>query len=106
MHCEEEPDRVILDTPVTRDITFAKQGGMRIDRSVDRSTQSRLRADERPIMCCAETLIVWTEPVADDTGLDLSLSFQEAEGCNMIWFVRMISLISVFFLDAFHPRSP
>lgn len=30
----------------------------------------------------ADTLIVWT-----DDGVDMALSFQEAEGCALIWFV-------------------
>lgn len=29
----------------------------------------------------ADTLIVWTEP----NGTDMALSFQEAEGCLVIW---------------------
>jgi protein phosphatase 4 regulatory subunit 3 len=29
-----------------------------------------------------DTLIVWTEPA---TGVDMALSFQEAEGCAVIW---------------------
>ena len=29
-----------------------------------------------------DTLIVWTEP----TGIDMALSFQEAEGCASIWY--------------------
>lgn len=35
-----------------------------------------------------DTLIVWTEPT---TGLDMALSFQEAEGCLMIWYVVVVS---------------
>lgn len=31
-----------------------------------------------------DTLIVWQEP---RTGVDMALSFQEAEGCAIIWFV-------------------
>lgn len=31
-----------------------------------------------------ETLIVWTEP---STGIDMALSFQEADGCAQIWYV-------------------
>lgn len=35
-----------------------------------------------------ETLIVWTEPT---NGVDMALSFQEAEGCTMIWrFINSI----------------
>ena len=34
-----------------------------------------------------DTLIVWTEP----TGIDMALSFQEAEGCAAIWdFVHQV----------------
>lgn len=35
-----------------------------------------------------ETLIVWQEP---GSGVDMALSFQEAEGCAMIWFVPLNS---------------
>ena len=31
-----------------------------------------------------DTLIVWTEPI---NGIDMALSFQEAEGCAAIWYV-------------------
>lgn len=31
----------------------------------------------------ADTLIVWTET----SGIDMALSFQEAEGCGTIWLV-------------------
>lgn len=34
-----------------------------------------------PIAILSETLIVWTEP----NGTDMALSFQEAEGCTVIW---------------------
>jgi len=29
-----------------------------------------------------ETLIVWT----DSDGLDMALSFQEADGCSLVWY--------------------
>lgn len=32
-----------------------------------------------------DTLIVWTE----STGVDMALSFQEADGCAAIWYVRL-----------------
>lgn len=35
-----------------------------------------------------ETLIVWTEPT---NGVDMALSFQEAEGCAMIWWVLNVA---------------
>ena len=40
----------------------------------------RLLANSEP----TETLIVWQEP---GSGVDMALSFQEAEGCALIWFV-------------------
>ncbi|RYP04687.1 hypothetical protein DL764_004303 [Monosporascus ibericus] len=52
---EEEPDRVLLETRISKEDGFHKQ---------------------------QETLIVWTEP---SNGVDMALSFQEAEGCAMIW---------------------
>ncbi|KAI1105281.1 DUF625-domain-containing protein [Jackrogersella minutella] len=52
---EDQPDRVLLETRINKEDGFHKQ---------------------------QETLIVWTEP---STGVDMALSFQEAEGCAMIW---------------------
>ncbi|CAJ2501518.1 Uu.00g043710.m01.CDS01 [Anthostomella pinea] len=52
---EDQPDRVLLETRICKDDGFHKQ---------------------------QETLIVWTEP---SNGIDMALSFQEAEGCAMIW---------------------
>lgn len=40
-----------------------------------------------------DTLIVWTE----QNGIDMALSFQEAEGCNAIW--------CVLFTRFFSPRN-
>ncbi|EME45032.1 hypothetical protein DOTSEDRAFT_70917 [Dothistroma septosporum NZE10] len=51
---EEEPDRTLLETRITKDDGYQKQ---------------------------QETLIVWTET----TGVDMALSFQEADGCTRIW---------------------
>ncbi|OJJ48256.1 hypothetical protein ASPZODRAFT_62311 [Penicilliopsis zonata CBS 506.65] len=51
---EDEPNRVLLETKITKDDGYQKQ---------------------------QETLIVWTEP----NGTDMALSFQEAEGCAVIW---------------------
>ncbi|PLB53648.1 DUF625 domain protein [Aspergillus steynii IBT 23096] len=51
---EDEPDRVLLETKISKDDGYQKQ---------------------------QETLIVWTEP----NGTDMALSFQEAEGCAVIW---------------------
>ncbi|KAL1892229.1 Platinum sensitivity protein [Sporothrix stenoceras] len=52
---EDAPDRLLLDTRIHHEDGFQRQ---------------------------QDTLIVWTEPT---TGLDMALSFQEAEGCLMIW---------------------
>ncbi|ROT39412.1 DUF625-domain-containing protein [Sodiomyces alkalinus F11] len=52
---EDQPDRLLLETKICREDGFQKQ---------------------------QETLIVWTEP---SSGTDMALSFQEAEGCHMIW---------------------
>lgn len=61
VHSEEHPDRVLLETKIHKEDTFQKQ---------------------------QDTLIVWTEP---STGVDMALSFQEAEGCAAIWkFVSSI----------------
>ncbi|KAI1093605.1 DUF625-domain-containing protein [Rostrohypoxylon terebratum] len=52
---EDQPDRVLLETRICKEDGFHKQ---------------------------QETLIVWTEP---SNGVDMALSFQEAEGCAIIW---------------------
>ncbi|KAI1804155.1 DUF625-domain-containing protein [Daldinia bambusicola] len=58
---EDQPDRVLLETRICKEDGFHKQ---------------------------QETLIVWTEPT---NGVDMALSFQEAEGCAMIWkFINSI----------------
>lgn len=41
-------------------------------------------------MKAADTLIVWTEP---QTGIDMALSFQEADGCATIWFVILFGRV-------------
>ncbi|KAJ5874837.1 uncharacterized protein N7529_003267 [Penicillium soppii] len=57
---EDEPNRVLLQTKITKDDGYQKQ---------------------------QETLIVWTE----QNGTDMALSFQEAEGCAVIWdFVNAV----------------
>ncbi|KAG6019788.1 hypothetical protein E4U41_003077, partial [Claviceps citrina] len=52
---EEHPEQLLLETKIQKEDGFQKQ---------------------------QETLIVWQEP---GTGLDMALSFQEAEGCALIW---------------------
>ncbi|CAG8043497.1 unnamed protein product [Penicillium salamii] len=57
---EDQPNRVLLETKITKDDGYQKQ---------------------------QETLIVWTE----SNGTDMALSFQEAEGCAVIWdFVNAV----------------
>ncbi|KAJ5165108.1 uncharacterized protein N7500_006938 [Penicillium coprophilum] len=57
---EDLPNRVLLETRITKDDGYQKQ---------------------------QETLIVWTE----QNGTDMALSFQEAEGCAVIWdFVNAV----------------
>ncbi|KAL4900189.1 hypothetical protein BDW74DRAFT_102888 [Aspergillus multicolor] len=51
---EDTPDRVLLETKISKDGGYQKQ---------------------------QDTLIVWTEP----NQTDMALSFQEAEGCALIW---------------------
>ncbi|KAF7511291.1 hypothetical protein GJ744_004856 [Endocarpon pusillum] len=51
---EDHPERMLLDTQISREDAYQKQ---------------------------QDTLIVWTEP----NGTDMALSFQEAEGCLVIW---------------------
>ncbi|KAF4592538.1 suppressor of Mek1 [Ophiocordyceps camponoti-floridani] len=58
---EDQPERLLLETRIQKEDGFQKQ---------------------------QETLIVWQEP---GSGVDMALSFQEAEGCGMIWrFVNRI----------------
>jgi protein phosphatase 4 regulatory subunit 3 len=51
---EDDPNRSLLETHITKDDGYQKQ---------------------------QETLIVWTE----QNGVDMALSFQEADGCTSIW---------------------
>ncbi|KAI6382098.1 hypothetical protein MCOR25_000974 [Pyricularia grisea] len=52
---EDHPDRVLLDVRICKEDGFQQQ---------------------------QDTLLVWTEPT---NGVDMALSFQEAEGCRLIW---------------------
>ncbi|KAG5921330.1 hypothetical protein E4U53_003819, partial [Claviceps sorghi] len=58
---EEQPERLLLETKIQKEDGFQKQ---------------------------QETLIVWQEP---ESGTDMALSFQEAEGCALIW--RFVSSV-------------
>ncbi|ORY63253.1 component of IIS longevity pathway SMK-1-domain-containing protein [Pseudomassariella vexata] len=68
---EDQPDRVLLETKICKEDGFHKQ---------------------------QETLIVWTEP---SNGVDMALSFQEADGCTMIW--RFINNIQQQFQSVMAP---
>ncbi|WAO85174.1 SMK-1 domain-containing protein [Fusarium falciforme] len=62
---EDQPDRLLLETKIQKEDGFQKQ---------------------------QDTLIVWQEP---SNGVDMALSFQEAEGCSMIW--RFVSSVQQTF---------
>lgn len=67
---EDHPDRLLLETKIQKEDGFQKQ---------------------------QDTLIVWQEP---SSGVDMALSFQEAEGCAMIW--RFVSNVQ----QTFHNHLP
>ncbi|KAL6914108.1 hypothetical protein FSHL1_011781 [Fusarium sambucinum] len=71
---EDHPDRLLLETKIQKEDGFQKQQGT--------STY---------------TLIVWQEP---SSGVDMALSFQEAEGCALIW--RFVSNVQ----QTFHNHLP
>ncbi|RGP59258.1 hypothetical protein FLONG3_11234 [Fusarium longipes] len=71
---EDQPDRLLLETKIQKEDGFQKQQGM-----------------------FAHTLIVWQEP---SSGVDMALSFQEAEGCALIW--RFVSNVQ----QTFHNHLP
>lgn len=62
---EDQPERLLLETKIQKEDGFQKQ---------------------------QETLIVWQEP---GSGVDMALSFQEPEGCAMIW--RFVSSVQQSF---------
>ncbi|KAJ4138133.1 Platinum sensitivity protein [Fusarium equiseti] len=62
---EDHPDRLLLETKIQKEDGFQKQ---------------------------QDTLIVWQEP---SSGVDMALSFQEAEGCALIW--RFVSNVQQTF---------
>ena len=72
---EDQPDRLLLETRICKEDGFQKQQGM---------SQPCLVSRETLLTSLADTLIVWTEP---SNGIDMALSFQEADGCALIWWV-------------------
>lgn len=49
-------------------------------------TRARTGRGRNVIDAPTDTLIVWTEP----SGVDMALSFQEADGCSQIWYVSTL----------------
>lgn len=70
---EDQPERLLLETKIHREDGFQKQQGK------PAFLIGPLRANKDSL----DTLIVWQEP---GTGVDMALSFQEAEGCALIWY--------------------
>ncbi|KAK7413690.1 Platinum sensitivity protein [Neonectria punicea] len=80
---EDQPERLLLETKIQREDGFQKQQGMSKPPYSPRLSNLTLSA---------ETLIVWQEP---GSGVDMALSFQEPEGCAMIW--RFVSSVQQSF---------
>lgn len=73
---EDDPQRTLLETKITRDDGYQKQQGTGQTPGYVAIVEKMLSIDRR-----ADTLIVWTET----NGIDMALSFQEADGCSAIW---------------------
>lgn len=73
---EDQPDRTLLETKISKDDRYQKQQGDKWVTSKGQGARS---------LAITDTLIVWTEA----TGTDMALSFQEAEGCALIWLVAL-----------------
>ncbi|KAJ5619198.1 hypothetical protein N7510_003182 [Penicillium lagena] len=79
---EDQPNRVLLETKITKDDGYQKQQGLCPPPADSWSNKWLLMTHH-----ATETLIVWTE----QNGTDMALSFQEAEGCAVIWdFVNTV----------------
>ena len=70
---EETPSHYLLNTVITKTGAYQKQQGAPLDEAARRPWANDT----------ADTLIVWTE----ENGIDMALSFQEADGCASIWSV-------------------
>ncbi len=77
---EDQPERLLLDTKIVKDDGYQKQQGEYHQYALGRSKSDSL-------VCNLDTLIVWTE----SNGIDMALSFQEAEGCAAIWYAPAFS---------------
>ncbi|KAF4994438.1 hypothetical protein FGRMN_5768 [Fusarium graminum] len=73
---EDHPDRLLLETKIQKEDGFQKQQGMSIHSAV------------------------LHQPHEPSSGVDMALSFQEAEGCAMIW--RFVSNVQ----QTFHNHLP
>ncbi|KPM44351.1 Uncharacterized protein AK830_g2205 [Neonectria ditissima] len=80
---EDQPERLLLETKIQKEDGFQKQQGM---------SQAPCSPWMSNLTLSAETLIVWQEP---GSGVDMALSFQEPEGCAMIW--RFVSSVQQSF---------
>lgn len=78
---EDEPHRMLLETKISKDDGYQKQQG----------ECSQWYYENADLTTQTDTLIVWTE----SNGTDMALSFQEADGCAVIWFVN-INTLSVY----------
>lgn len=73
VEAEEDANRILLELKIKKEDVYQKQQGEPCTQSVG--------AFKVNIDLIAETLIVWT----DCNGVDMALSFQEAEGCSAVW---------------------
>jgi protein phosphatase-4 regulatory subunit 3 len=67
---------VLLETKISKDGGYQKQQGSRFIIQTPAVLPHPLT-----LLFVIDTLIVWTEP----NQTDMALSFQEAEGCAVIW---------------------
>lgn len=70
---EEDSDRILLEVKIKKEDVYQKQQGW----SLPGDELAGYAIDD-----ASDTLIVWT----DNDGVDMALSFQEAEGCSAVWY--------------------
>ena len=73
---------MLLETRIVRDDGYQKQQG-------ELRAQEVAKTREQASLTQPDTLIVWTET----NGTDMALSFQEAEGCAVIWYITPSLLV-------------
>ena len=71
---------MLLETKIVKDDGYQKQQGQ--------TPETRVILGQSILTFVAETLIVWTET----NGTDMALSFQEADGCAVIWWGTFVVL--------------